>query len=200
MVPECIKGFLQVFDVVGSVEAFDYHIINIGLHISPKLPFEDPVDQPLESGTGILQAEGHHLVTIQTFVGDKGRLLLILRIHSNLVVAGESIHETQQLVAGSSVDQLINLREREAIFWASLVEVCIVDADPPLAASFLHHYHIGQPLGIAGLSDEPCLEELANLFVYSLLSFWGEAPLLLPHRLVPRGYFQPMSNYFGGNS
>jgi len=102
-------------------------------------------------------------------------------------------------VAGSGVDQLVNLWKRKAILWASLIEVCVVDADPSLAVSFLYHYHIGQPLGVVGFSDEPCLEEFAHLFIYYFLSFGGKASLLLLDWLIPRSNFQPMSDHFDGN-
>ena len=40
----------------------------------------------------------------------------------------------------------VNSRQREAVFWASSVDVSEVDAEPPLAVFFFDKYDVGQTI------------------------------------------------------
>ena len=53
------------------------HVNNIHLHCIPDSLLEDFVDHPLESGSDILQAEGHDFVTVDGTTSDEGYLVLI---------------------------------------------------------------------------------------------------------------------------
>ena len=57
-------------------------------------------------------------------------------------------------MSGGSINQLIYLRQREAVFRARLVQVGVVDADAPLATRFLDHHHVGRPVRVVDLPDE----------------------------------------------
>ena len=59
-------------------------------------------------------------------------------------------------MARRCLHQLVDLREGEAIIWASFIEVSEVDADPPLVILFLHEDEIRD--GVEGLSDEAGLQ------------------------------------------
>ena len=82
-------------------------------------------------------------------------------------------------MVGRSVYYEINLRLGEAILWASPVDVCEIDAKPPLAICFFDENNAGQPFRVLYFSDCLCLEELADFFINRLLSFWGKTPSLL---------------------
>ena len=54
---------------------------------------------------------------------------------------------------------MIDAREAEWILWAMLVEVCVVDAHPPLiVVLFENEYWIYQPLGVINFFDESSCE------------------------------------------
>ena len=58
-----------------------------------------------------------------------------------------------------AVDDLVDARESEGILRAMLVEVCVIDAHPPLIVIlFENEYWIRQPLRVVNLFDESCRE------------------------------------------
>ena len=69
--------------------------------------------------------------------------ILILKAHAYLVVSKICIHEARELVFDNGVHKLVNPWEREGILWACLVDVCIVNTNPPFSILFLHHDYIG---------------------------------------------------------
>ena len=93
-----------------------------------------------------------------------------------MVVAEESIHETEEFMASCGVYYEVDLWQRETIFWACSVDVGEVNAESPLVVLFFDEYDVGQPFKVLHISDCPCLEELADLLVDYFLPFWSEAP------------------------
>ena len=91
---------------------------------------------------------------------------MVVEIHADLVVARESIHETEGFMAGCGIYNEVDPWQRETIFWACSVDVSEVDAESPLAIRFFDKYDVGQPFRILNFFDCPCLEELADLIIY----------------------------------
>ena len=58
--------------------AFDEHIINLDLHVSPNLFTKYLIYQPLVCGPCIFQSERYNLVAIKSLAGDESCFLLIL--------------------------------------------------------------------------------------------------------------------------
>ena len=116
-----IEGVSEVPSVITGVHRLCYHIVDVHLHGTTDLLFEDLVHQMLIGGARILQTKRHNLVVVQPTVGNKGRIILIGLVHWNLVVPGESIYETKHLMSRHSIDQLVYPRKREAILRAGLV-------------------------------------------------------------------------------
>lgn len=92
------------------VFGFDKHIINVYLYVDPDLICEHPVNQPLVSGSSVLQPKRHHIVTIQALVSYKARVLLVGRMHRDLIVPRVGIHEGHCLVPSCHVHQLVDTR------------------------------------------------------------------------------------------
>ena len=84
------------------------------------------------------------------------RSSLGLLIQPDLVVFGEGVHETQQLVPSCWVYEEVNTREWVAVLGARFVQVSEVYTHPPLAIRFFDHHYIGQPFRIIYLSNEIC--------------------------------------------
>ena len=101
---------------------------------------------------------------------------MVVGIHADLVVAGKSIHETEEFMASCGIYNEVDPWQRETIFWACSVDVSEVDAESPLAVRFFDGYDVGQPFRILHFSDCPCPEELADLLIYRFLSFRSETP------------------------
>ena len=121
--------------------AFYQHIVYIYFHVPSYLSLEHFVHKPLVRCPCILQTEGHNFVVIQASIGDKRGLFLIFRVHEDLVVIGECIHEAEQFVTGCKVDQGINAWEGEAVLWTGFVEVGEVHAHFPLSVRLLYKDH-----------------------------------------------------------
>ena len=80
-------------------------------------------------------------------------------MHEYLVIAGERVHETHQLMPRGGVDQLVDVRQRERVLWTGLVEVCEVYADYPLPVLLFDYGHVGYPFLVLHLANEPCAEQ-----------------------------------------
>ena len=59
-----------------------------------------------------------------------------------MIIALESVHETQELVSGRQVYQGIYLREWIAVFWARPIEIREINAHPLLSVRLLDHDHV----------------------------------------------------------
>ena len=59
-----------------------------------------------------------------------------------MIIALESVHETQELVSGRQVYQGIYLREWITVFWARLIEIHEINAHSPLSVRLLDLNHI----------------------------------------------------------
>ena len=92
-------------------------------------------------------------------------------MHADLVVAGESIHEAEEFMAGCGIYYEVDPRSREAVFWACSVDVSEINAESPFAIRFFDEYDVGQPFGVFHFPYCTCLEELADLLINRFLSF-----------------------------
>ena len=115
-----IEGVSKVPSVITGIHRLCYHIINVHFHGTTDLLFKDLVHQTLIGGTRILQTKRHNLIAVQPTIGDEGRFILIELIHWNLVVLGESIHETKHLISRCSINQLVYPGKWQAILRAGL--------------------------------------------------------------------------------
>ena len=109
--------------------------------------------------------------------------------HKDLVIAHISIHEGQDLVTSSSVNQCFRDRRWVLVFWRRSVEVPEIHADPPSAILLLHRYHTRNPFCISTRPDEPSFQHLLHL-LFNLLEDFGlhlSCPLLeRPKSLLER--------------
>ena len=64
-------------------------------------------------------------------------------MHEYLIIAGERVHEAHQLMPGSGIDQLVEVRQRKGVLWARLVEVCEPYVDSLLLVLLLYYDHVG---------------------------------------------------------
>ena len=99
---------------------------------------------------------------------------MVVGIHADLVVAGESIHKAEEFMAGCGIYYEVDTRWRETIFRACSVDVSEIDAESPFAVRFFDEDDVGQLFRVFHFSDRTCLEELADLLINRFLSFWGE--------------------------
>ena len=159
--------------MIWSLKTLHQHVVHVHLHISSNLGLEDLIDETLISNSDIFQTERYYFIAVYTFVGYKSCGFLIFWYHPDLIIPDKSIHETQKSMTWSRINQLINLRQREAVLRTSLIQIRIVDANSLLSISFFHHYHIGEPFRIYSFSDEACCEELVDFFINNLFVFQG---------------------------
>jgi hypothetical protein len=145
----------------------DYYIIDVDFHQLANQIMIDVIHGALVCGTGILQPKGHDHVFEQSHVTgySECNLVYVLWGYENLIVADVAIHETQNLVAGSRVDQRFCNGHRLFILWCGPVEVPEIRADSPPAILLLYGYNARNPFGIPAQPDEPYLQHLLYLFL-----------------------------------
>ena len=96
---------------------------------------------------------------------------MVVGVHSDMIIAQESVHEAKELVASSGVHYKVDSRQGKAIIRAIQVNIGKVNAESPFAICLLDENHISQPVGIIYFSDSSGLEKFADLFVDRLLPF-----------------------------
>ena len=96
---------------------------------------------------------------------------MVVRVHSDLIITRESVHEAKELVASSGVHYEIDPGQGKAIFQASPINIAKVNAKSSFSVCLLDENHISQPVGIIYFSNSSGLEEFVDLFVDRLLPF-----------------------------
>ena len=99
---------------------------------------------------------------------------MVVGVHSDLIIARESVHEAEELVSSSGVHYEVDSGQGKAIFRASPVNIGKINADSPFSICLLDENHISQPVEIIYFLDSSGLEKFVDLFVDRLLLFWGE--------------------------
>lgn len=84
--------------------AFDDLIIDIDFYVTPYFLFEHLVYEPLISCPDILEAKGHHFVTVDARCGGESCMYLVFFSHGDLVIPDISVHEAEERMPGCRVD------------------------------------------------------------------------------------------------
>ena len=104
---------------------------------------------------------------------------MVVGVHPDLIIARESVHEAEELVASSGVHYEVDSGQGKVIFQACPINISKINVESPFAIFLFDENHISQPVGIIYFSDSSGLEEFANLFVDRLLPLWGETSSFL---------------------
>ncbi|PKU65742.1 hypothetical protein MA16_Dca022163 [Dendrobium catenatum] len=99
-----MEALLQVRDMLRPFETLYQHVINIHLHITSNKGFKNLIHETLISCSNILEPEGHHPITIQSFVCLKCCCFFVSQIHLDLVVTRVGVHEAQHLMSMGGID------------------------------------------------------------------------------------------------
>jgi hypothetical protein len=91
----------------------------------------------LESGTNILEAKRHDTICKSTPRGSECGFVLIGWVNLNLVVARETVHEGQSLVANTIIDNLVDKGCWKIVFGTSVIEITKVCTDMDSACFLL---------------------------------------------------------------
>ena len=71
------------------------HVIDICIHGVSNQLLEDLVDYFLGGSSGILQFKWHHLIIVDSPIGDKYHLIFIWWMHFDPIVSGVGIHKAE---------------------------------------------------------------------------------------------------------
>ncbi|MFS7994314.1 hypothetical protein Hanom_Chr12g01104441 [Helianthus anomalus] len=94
-----LEGFLDVIKHLVFRFAFDHQVIDICFHISSNLAFKGFIDESLVSGSCVLEAKRHLLVTENALVGVESRLFFVFFFHEDLMIAFVCIEEAFERVS-----------------------------------------------------------------------------------------------------
>ena len=79
---------------------------------------------------------------------------LIRLLQDDLVVAGVAVKKREECAPGCQVNNLVNAREREGVFRAVFVEICIVNTHSPFAISLFYKDWVCHPFWMCDFLDE----------------------------------------------
>jgi hypothetical protein len=140
---------------------------------------EDVCHGTLEGGAGIFEAEGHDTICKRAPWGYECGFVLIGWVDLNLVVAREAIHKGESLMASTIVDNLINERRWEVVFWTSVIEIAKVRANADGALFLVDGYRVGNPRSVSDRVDESCCAQFVYFGFDSRGLSWVKRSLLL---------------------
>lgn len=89
--------------------AFHYHVVHAYFNISSNLLGKRLIHKSLICHPRFLQSKQHDLIAKEALACDKQSLLLVRFVKLNLIVAGESVYEGQQLVPICRVYKVVDL-------------------------------------------------------------------------------------------
>ena len=107
---------------------------------------KDVCHGPLESCTGIFEAEGHDTICKRTPRGNECGFILIGWVNLNLVIAREFVHKGESLVASVVIDNLVDERHWEVVFWTCIIEIVKVCANTDSALFFCRRVQGWKPM------------------------------------------------------
>ena len=94
ILPQEVKNFLRVEDMLLSGFALNHDIINTYFYRVAYQRFEDLRHQSLISGAGVFESERHDSVAIEVVWRYECCFFLVSRGHGDLVISGEGIQES----------------------------------------------------------------------------------------------------------
>ena len=135
---------------------------------------------------------------------------MVTRVHSDLVISRESVHEAEKLVASCGVHYKVDSRLGKTIFWTGFVDISEVNVESSFVICLFDEDYISQPVGVFYFSDSFGLGEFVNFFIDRLLPFWGETSpflfegfeegLMFSLCVITAGSIPPISSYFQANT
>ena len=78
--------------VIHGFQQFDQHVVNIYLHHSSKVIGEHNINKPLVCCASVLQSKWYYLIAVDPPFCDKCNIPLVIRVHEDLVIFRECIH------------------------------------------------------------------------------------------------------------
>ncbi|PAN24295.1 hypothetical protein PAHAL_4G093100 [Panicum hallii] len=159
---------------------------------------EDMVHSPLICSTSILQAESHNHVLEQTHGSrhSERSLVYIFGGHEDLIISCITIHKTQNLVAGGSVDQCLCNGHRVFIFWSGPIKIPEVHAHPPSAIFLLYGHDARNPFGVPASPNKSGFQHFFYFFLHLDQNFCFHLSCSLLERSKPTLEGKPMLYYF----
>ena len=101
---------------------------------------------------------------------------------------------------GRGVNNLVDARQREGVLSTRLIDICVVNTQPPLPVCLAHHHRIGQPRRMEYSSHQACRFQLPDLFCDELLPFQSLLPDLLLDGSRMRTNNKMVLNHLPGNT
>lgn len=109
----------------------------------------------------------------------KGALRSITRVHHDLIVSTQAVHERKHRLAGCGVDQHVYVWQREFILRTCFVKVAKVNTTPDLSNFLLYWNNISQSGWMLNKLDEANIQELLDFFFDLYFKLWPEIPRCL---------------------
>ena len=106
-------------------------------------------------------------------------MLLILRVHLDLVIPGEAVYKGHPFEPARIVNNDVRDRERELIFRTRHIQIAKINADPNLPVFLGNGDDVGDLVGMLFLSDESRVNKFLDFQFNRLHDFRTKPPLLL---------------------
>ena len=136
---ECL---FQVLDMLNSSFALYNNVINVDFHSLVDQGLEYFFHQSLVGNVSILESKWYDSITIQPLWCDKSCFLLIWLEFEYLVVSEKGIQKREHPMPNSGVNYLIYSRQRKAILWACVIQVCLINVDSSHSIFLLNYHHV----------------------------------------------------------
>jgi ABC-type spermidine/putrescine transport system permease subunit I len=93
----------------------------------------------------VLESKRHDMIGKSTPRGIECGFILIFWMNLNLIIARELVHEGQGLMAGTTINNLVDERRWEVVFGTDVIEIMKVSAYMNSALFFIDKDGVGDP-------------------------------------------------------
>jgi hypothetical protein len=130
--------------VLGTLLGLSGEVVQVGEDDCSQI-MKDVCHSPLESCTGIFEAEGYDTICKRTPRGNECGFVLISWVDLNLVIARKSVHKGKSLMVGAVINNLINEQRWEVVLGTCIVEIVKIGANANRSLFFVDGYRVGNP-------------------------------------------------------
>jgi hypothetical protein len=162
VVGEKLEDCPDMGSMVRGVGGVDEDVVEVDDDEVVDVLVEDIVDEVLERGRSVGEAEGHDEKIERAVAGPEGRLPFVPEVDPEQVVGTSEINLSEDLGGGELLKERGDRRDRIAVFAGPSIELPVIDAKPKSPVLLLGEYDRGTDRRLRR-SDEAFGEKLVDV-------------------------------------
>ena len=117
-------------------------MVDVSFNVAADLLIEAHLDCPLVGRPGVLEYEGHGGIVVRTERRDERCFDLVILFEGYLVIAGVTVEEGEEFIAGSGIYNLVYPRQTKGVFRAVFIKISVISTHSPFFIVFLNENRV----------------------------------------------------------